>query len=115
MKLNISIKKGLLLTAIKNSNKYEYNNLFQEKDGKNNQTNKNKRRRIRLEKLNKETKILKSEFNTRNPLNSIEYNSKPLKPIILDNIFYFNNKYNFDGNKIINQNERNRMKTNKSI
>ena len=48
-------------------------------------------------------------------MNSIEYNSKPLKPIILDNIFYFNNKYNFDGNKIINQNERNRMKTNKSM
>ena len=111
----ISIKKGLLLTAIKNSNNYEYNNIFKEKDGKNNQTNKNKRRRIRLEKINKETKILKSEFNTRNPLNSIEYNSKPLKPIILDNIFYFNNKYNFDGNKIINQNERNRMKTNKSM
>ena len=111
----ISIKKGLLLTAIKNSNNYEYNNIFKEKDGKNNQTNKNKRRRIRLEKLNKETKILKTEFNTRNPLNSIEYNSKPLKPIILDNIFYFNNKYNFDGNKIINQNERNRMKTNKSM
>ena len=34
---------------------------------------------------------------------------------MLDNIFYFNNKYNFDGNKIINQNERNRMKTNKSM
>ena len=48
-------------------------------------------------------------------MNSIEYNSKPLKPIMLDNIFYFNNKYNFDGNKIINQNERNRMKTNKSM
>ena len=97
-------KKELLLTAIKNQNNYKPNFIFKQQSPKNNPLNIKKIQKIKLEKI-----------NTINPLNSIEYNSTPLKPIMIDNIYNYNNIYNFDRIKILNQNEKNRMRTNKTM
>ena len=97
-------KKELLLTAIKNQDNYKHNFIFKQQSPKNNQLNIKKIQKIKLEKI-----------NTINPLNSIEYNSIPLKPIMIDNIYNYNNIYNFDRIKILNQNEKNRMRTNKTM
>ena len=97
-------KKELLLTAIKNQDNYKHNFIFKQQSPKNNQLNIKKIQKIKLEKI-----------NTINPLNSIEYNSTPLKPIMIDNIYNYNNIYNFDRIKILNQNEKNRMRTNKTM
>ena len=97
-------RKELLLTAIKNQNNYKPNFIFKQQSPKNNPLNIKKIQKIKLEKI-----------NTINPLNSIEYNSTPLKPIMIDNIYNYNNIYNFDRIKILNQNEKNRMRTNKTM
>ena len=97
-------KKELLLTAIKNQDNYKHNFIFKQQSPKNNPLNIKKIQKIKLEKI-----------NTINPLNSIEYNSTPLKPIMIDNIYNYNNIYNFDRIKILNQNEKNRMRTNKTM
>ena len=97
-------RKELLLTAIKNQNNYKPNFIFKQQSPKNNPLNIKKIQKIKLEKI-----------NTINPLNSIEYNSIPLKPIMIDNIYNYNNIYNFDRIKILNQNEKNRMRTNKTM
>ena len=34
---------------------------------------------------------------------------------MIDNIYNYNNIYNFDRKKILNQNEKNRMRTNKAM
>ena len=112
-------KSELLLTAIKNQNNYKYNNILEAKSQKNNQINIDEIKKIKLEKIdtniNYKNKILLSEFDSKNPLNSVEYNSNPLKPIMINDIYNYNNIYNFDRKKIINQNEKNRMRTNKSM
>ena len=112
-------KSELLLTAIKNQNNYKYNNILEAKSQKNNQINTDEIKKIKLEKIdtniNYKNKILHSEFDSKNPLNSVEYDSKPLKPIMINDIYNYNNIYNFDRKKIINQNEKNRMRTNKSM
>ena len=100
----ITYKKELLLTAIKNQDNYKHNFIFKQQSPKNNPLNIKKIQKIKLEKI-----------NTINPLNSIEYNSIPLKPIMIDNIYNYNNIYNFDRKKILNQNEKNRMRTNKTM
>ena len=97
-------KKELLLTAIKNQDNYKHNFIFKQQSPKINPLNIKKIQKIKLEKI-----------NTINPLNSIEYNSIPLKPIMIDNIYNYNNIYNFDRKKILNQNEKNRMRTNKTM
>ena len=112
-------KSELLLTTIKNPNNYKYNNILEAKSQKNNQINIDEIKKIKLEKIdtniNYKNKILHSEFDSKNPLNSVEYDSKPLKPIMINDIYNYNNIYNFDRKKIINQNEKNRMRTNKSM
>ena len=112
-------KSELLLTTIKNPNNYKYNNILEAKSQKNNQINIDEIKKIKLEKIdtniNYKNKILLSEFDSKNPLNSVEYDSKPLKPIMINDIYNYNNIYNFDRKKIINQNEKNRMRTNKSM
>ena len=112
-------KSELLLTAIKNQNNYKYNNILEAKSQKNKQINIDEIKKIKLEKIdtniNYKNKILHSEFDSKNPLNSVEYDSNPLKPIMVNDIYNYNNIYNFDRKKIINQNEKNRMRTNKSM
>ena len=112
-------KSELLLTVIKNPNNYKYNNILEAKSQKNNQINIDEIKKIKLEKIdtniNYKNKVLYSEFDLKNPLNSVEYDSNPLKSIMVNDIYNYNNIYNFDRKKIINQNEKNRMRTNKSM
>ena len=66
---------------------------------------------------NKNIKINKilSHHKTKDPLESIDFNSVPLVPITKDSIYNYINNYNFDRYKILYDNEEERMKLSKSV
>lgn len=114
----------LMITAIKNQNKYDYK-IIEEKNRINENIQKyknmiNKKRKIRKEILSESIdnfgeKTNNSDYRTKDPLESIECNSKPLIPIFKNDTYNYVNKYNFNRKKILNQNKKNRMKINKSM
>ena len=118
-----SRKIDLMLTAIKNQNEYDYK-LLEDKQRINKNIQKYKNESNKKHKIKKEIFNLNNNINadvnnknyeTTNPLESVEYNSKRLIPIIKDNIYNYSNKYNFNRKKALNQNKKNRMRINKSM
>ena len=118
-----SRKIDLMLTAIKNQNEYDYK-LMEDKQRINKNIQKYKNESNKKHKIKKEIFNLNNNINadvnnkdyeTTNPLESVEYNSKRLIPIIKDNIYNYSNKYNFNRKKALNQNKKNRMRINKSM
>lgn len=124
----------LMIAAIKKQNDYDYKiiedkerikrNIKEYKKKLNEEKNiKNEILEKRMEEVNKNNQIKNSiKINeiinnniTTNPLNSINFNSKPLVPIVKDNIYNYINKYNFDRYKILDENELNRLKISKSV
>ena len=112
-----------MLTAIKNQNEYDYK-LMEDKQRINKNIQKyknesNKKHKIKTEIFNLNNNINADVNNknheTTNPLESVEYNSKKLIPIIKDDIYNYSNKYNFNRKKALNQNKKNRMRINKSM
>ena len=77
----------------------------------------------RFEEVRKKNQILNSNkikeimahHIEKNPLESIDFNSKPLIPIVKDNIYNYVNNYNFDRYKILFENEEDRLKLSKSV
>ena len=115
---------NLMLETIKRQNKYDYKIEKDKERIKNNikkfRDNLNQNRIIKTERKNenvkKNNKILKTEnYITKNPIESIEFNNKPLIPIEKDNVYNYINNYNFDRYKVLYNNERNRLKISKSV
>lgn len=77
----------------------------------------------RFEEVRKKNQILNSNkikeimahHIEKDPLESIDFNSKPLIPIVKDNIYNYVNNYNFDRYKILFENEEDRLKLSKSV
>ena len=124
----------LMIAAIKRQNDYDYkieedkerinNNIKEYRSKLNTEKNvkkeKIKRRMEEVKKINlskkaKKVKEILKNSKTINPLDSIEYNNKALIPIAKDKIYNYINNYNFDRNKILYQNEENRLKISKSV
>ena len=114
----------LLLTAIRRQNEYDYKIINEKEKIENNiknffskKNNKRKLNQIKIENNNNKriNKTLDLAYQSKDPLESIEYNSKPLIPIYKEDSYDYINKYKFNRKNILNQNERNRMKTNKSM
>ena len=124
----------LMLSAIKRQNEYDYKmeedkerinrNINEYKNKINNENiTKNEIIKKRMEEvhkknISKKTKKLKNIIThsvTKNPLESINYNNKPLIPIIKDDIYNYINNYNFDRYKILYEKEENRLKISKSV
>ena len=114
----------LLLTAIRRQNEYDYKIINEKEKIENNiknffskKNNKRKLNQIKIENNNNKriNKTLDLAYQSKDPLESIEYNSKPLIPIYKEDSYDYINKYKFNRKNVLNQNERNRMKTNKSI
>ena len=116
-----SRKIDLMITAIKNQNDYDFKELEEkERINKNIHNYKNKIiKKVRREIINHTNDIINTnnndDFLTKDPLESIEYNSKPLIPVIKDDIYNYINKYNFNRKPMLNKNWRNRIKINKSM
>lgn len=72
------------------------------------------RKRNQISNTNKINEIMAHHI-TKDPLESIDFNSKPLIPIIKDNIYNYINNYNFDRYKILFENEEDRLKLSKSV
>lgn len=72
------------------------------------------RKRNKIANTNKIIEIMANHI-TKDPLESIDFNSKPLIPIVKDNIYNDVNNYNFDRYKILFENEENRLKLSKSV
>jgi hypothetical protein len=114
----------LLLTAIRRQNEYDYKIINEKEKIENNiknffskKNNKRKLNQIKIENNNNKriNKTLDLAYQSKDPLESIEYNSKPLIPIYKEDSYDYINKYKFNRKNVLNQNERNRMKTNKSM
>ena len=114
----------LLLTAIRRQNEYDYKIINEKEKIENNiknffskKNNKRKLNQIKIENNNNKriNKTLDLDYQSKDPLESIEYNSKPLIPIYKEDSYDYINKYKFNVKNFLNQNERNRMKTNKSM
>jgi len=114
----------LLLTAIRRQNEYDYKIIKEKEKIENNiknffskKNNKRKLNQIKIENNNNKriNKTLDLDYQSKDPLESIEYNSKPLIPIYKEDSYDYINKYKFNRKNVLNQNERNRMKTNKSM
>ena len=114
----------LLLTAIRRQNEYDYKIINTKEKIENNiknffskKNNKRKLNQIKIENNNNKriNKTLDLDYQSKDPLESIEYNSKPLIPIYKEDSYDYINKYKFNRKNVLNQNERNRMKTNKSM
>ena len=114
----------LLLTAIRRQNEYDYKIINEKEKIENNiknffskKNNKRKLNQIKIENNNNKriNKTLDLAYQSKDPLESIEYNSKPLIPIYKEDSYDYINKYKFNIKNVLNQNERNRMKTNKSM
>ena len=114
----------LLLTAIRRQNEYDYKVINEKEKIENNiknffskKNNKRKLNQIKIENNNNKriNKTLDLAYQSKDPLESIEYNSKPLIPIYKEDSYDYINKYKFNIKNVLNQNERNRMKTNKSM
>ena len=124
----------LMMAAIKRQNDYDYkievdkerinNNIkeyrskiYKEKNIKKEKINRRMEevKKINLTKKSKKLKEILKNSKTINPLDSIEYNNKALIPIAKDNIYNYINNYNFDRNKILNQNEENRLRISRSV
>ena len=114
----------LLLTAIRRQNEYDYKIINEKEKIENNiknffskKNNKRKLNQIKIENNNNKriNKTLDLDYQSKDPLESIEYNSKPLIPIYKEDSYDYINKYKFNIKNVLNQNERNRMKTNKSM
>lgn len=114
----------LLLTAIRRQNEYDYKIINEKEKIENNiknffskKNNKRKLNQIKIENNNNKriNKTLDLDYQSKDPLESIEYNSKPLIPIYKEDSYDYINKYKFNRKNVLNQNERNRMKTNKSM
>ena len=71
-------------------------------------------KRNQITNSNKINEIM-ANHKTKDPLESIDYNSKPLIPVVKDNIYNYINNYNFDRYKILFENEENRLKLSKSV
>ena len=121
-----SRKIDLMITAIKNQNEYDYKLLKdKERITKNIQiykskNNNNKKHKIKTEIFNENNIIrnndnINKDYETKNPLESVEYNSNRLIPVIKDDIYNFDNKFNFNQKKALNQNKKNRLRINKSM
>ena len=117
-----SRKIDLMLKAIKDQNEYDYKILEEKERIKQNIKNyKNKRNKNHklvkeiINDLNIDNNKINIIYKTKNPLESVEYNSKQLIPIIKDEIYNYKNVYNFNRKNIIKQNNENRMKINKSM
>ena len=124
----------LMMAAIKRQNEYDYK-MEEDKERINKNINEYKNRILnernvkneilkkRMEEVNKRNLNKKSEkvkdimnhSNTKNPLDSIDFNNKPLVPILKDDIYNYINNYNFDRYKILDENEKNRLKISKSV
>ena len=124
----------LMMAAIKRQNEYDYK-MEEDKERINKNINEYKNRILnernvkneilkkRMEEVNKRNLNKKSEkvkdimthSNTKNPLDSIDFNNKPLVPILKDDIYNYINNYNFDRYKILHENEKNRLKISKSV
>ena len=120
----ISRRIDLLLTAIRRQNEYDYKIINEKEKIENNiknffskKNNKRKLNQIKIENNNNKriNKTLDLAYQSKDPLESIEYNSKPLIPIYKEDSYDYINKYKFNIKNVLNQNERNRMKTNKSM
>ena len=114
----------LLLTAIRRQNEYDYKIINDKEKIENNiknffskKNNKRKLNQIKIENNNNKriNKTLDLAYQSKDPLESIEYNSKPLIPIYKEDSYDYINKYKFNIKNVLNQNEKNRMKTNKSM
>ena len=114
----------LLLTTIRRQNEYDYKFINDKEKIENNiknffskKNNKRKLNQIKIENNNNKriNKTLDLAYQSKDPLESIEYNSKPLIPIYKEDSYDYINKYKFNIKNVLNQNERNRMKTNKSM
>lgn len=114
----------LLLAAIRRQNEYDYKIINEKEKIENNiknffskKNNKRKLNQIKIENNNNKriNKTLDLDYQSKDPLESIEYNSKPLIPIYKEDSYDYINKYKFNRKNVLNQNERNRMKTNKSM
>ena len=114
----------LLLTAIRRQNEYDYKIINEKEKIENSiknffskKNNKRKLNQIKIENNNNKriNKTLDLAYQSKDPLESIEYNSKPLIPIYKEDSYDYINKYKFNRKNVLNQNERNRMKTNKSM
>ena len=114
----------LLLTAIRRQNEYDYKIINEKEKIENNiknffskKNNKRKLNQIKIENNNNKriNKTLDLDYQSKDPLESIEYNSKPLIPIYKEDSYDYINKYKFNIKNVLNQNEKNRMKTNKSM
>ena len=114
----------LLLTAIRRQNEYDYKIINEKEKIENNiknffskKNNKRKLNQIKIENNNNKriNKTLDLAYQSKDPLESIEYNSKPLIPIYKEDSYDYINKYKFNIKNVLNQNERNRMKANKSM
>jgi len=114
----------LLLTAIRRQNEYDYKIINEKEKIENNiknffskKNNKRKLNQIKIENNNNKriNKTLDLAYQSKDPLESIEYNSKPLIPIYKEDSYDYINKYKLNRKNVLNQNERNRMKTNKSM
>ena len=97
-----SRKIDLMLKAIKDQNEYDYKILEEKERIKQNIKNyKNKRNKNHklvkeiINDLNIDNNKINIIYKTKNPLESVEYNSKPLIPIIKDEIYNYKNVYNF--------------------
>ena len=115
----------LMLATIKNQNEYDYK-ISQEKEKiikniEDYKTKKDQDKKIKKEKFKNNIKITKKitelnkDYKIKNPSECIIYNSERLVPIFKDSIYNYINKYNFDRNKALNKNEKNRMRINKSV
>ena len=114
----------LLLTTIRRQNEYDYKFINDKEKIENNiknffskKNNKRKLNQIKIENNNNKriNKTLDLAYQSKDPLESIEYNSKPLIPIYKEDSYDYINKYKFNIKNVLNQNEKNRMKTNKSM
>jgi hypothetical protein len=72
------------------------------------------RKKNQISNSNKIKEIMAHHIE-KDPLESIDFNSKPLIPIIKDNIYNYVNNYNFDRYKILFENEEDRLKLSKSV
>jgi len=116
-----SRKIDLMIKAIKTQNEYDYKIQEEKQRITRNISDfiksRNKKEKIKKEiikdiNINNNDNII---YKTKDPLESVEYNSKPLIPIIKDQIYNYKNVYNFNRKNVIKQNNENRMKINKSL
>ena len=115
-----SRKIDSLLLSIKKQIEYDYK-IVSDKERisnniKNYQDNKNRKEKIKLKRIeNIDNNLTNIDYQSKNPLESVKYDSNILIPIYKDDTYDYINKYNFNRKKIINQNEKNRIRTNKNM